>query len=335
MKIVGFPNPSGSRYWRLEHPFKYLRRMRHEAYVAEDGITKDLAQWADIYVLQGTVDTQGLALLYKYQQEHGKKIVVEQDDSLEVEDDNPHKKDHEVRNAYPIITRMMEVADMVTTTNGLLVERYSKVNKNTVLLPNYLDLETWENTPLKNDSKTIRIGWAGSLTHLKDLEMITEPLNRILDTFDCQLILMGEPRAVDFFPGKRVEFIPGLAFEQYQKRLSTLRLDIGIAPLRSSPFNHCKSNIKFLEYSINKIPGVYSPTVYGEGYEMRTLDGDKMIIAETSESWYIALSNFIRVKDFRTDMGHAAYSYVRNQYNLAKQAYKWESAYTSLFDPMK
>lgn len=332
MKIVGFPNPSASRYWRFEHPFKYLRRLGHEAIIAPNGITEEIAQWADVYVLHGCIDLEGLALLYAYQQEHGKKIVIEQDDYLYVDEDNPHKQMHELKNAPEIIIRMMEVADMVTTTNMFLANLLHKYNDNVRVLPNYLDLETWEHIPLKNDSGTIRIGWAGSITHLKDLEMIVEPLNKILDEFDCQLILMGEPRAADLFKGKRVEVIPGQDFVSYQNRLGSLRLDIGIAPLRDSLFAHCKSNIKFLEYSINKIPGVYSPTVYGEGYDARSLDGDRMLVAEESENWYLALRNLIAVPDFRKDMGHAAYSYVKHNYNLEKHVKEWVTAYQSLFD---
>jgi len=44
-------------------------------------------------------------------------------------------------------------------------------------------------------------------------------------------------------------------FDAYPMRLAGLRLDIGLAPLIDNEFNHCKSKIKYFEYSIVKAAG--------------------------------------------------------------------------------
>jgi hypothetical protein len=46
---------------------------------------------------------------------------------------------------------------------------------------------------------------------------------------------------------------------------SSLTMDIGIAPLSDTPFNHAKSDIKAMEYSSAGIPWIASPmTAYSE-----------------------------------------------------------------------
>lgn len=328
MNIVAFPNPSGSRYWRLQDPFKYLRKLDIDARICETGIDESVAQWADIYVLQGVVDKQGIALLYAYQQEYGKKIVVEQDDYIEVEEGNVHKIEHDKTGAYETIKKTMEIADGVTTTTKYLADRLDEYNKNVCVLPNYLDLSRWDLPKKRNDSKTLRIGWAGSATHLEDMRSIEKPLKRILNDFPVQLVILGDPRVADLFKGYNVEFMLGTEFEAWPERLNSLRLDIGIAPLRDTEFCRCKSNIKWLEYSVAKIPGVYSPTVYF----MRHFEPDLGFIARSEDDWYNQLKLLIENPVLRNDMAHASYTMVTSRYSLEKHVDEWASFYQDLFD---
>lgn len=328
MNIVAFPNPSGSRYWRLEDPFKYLsRNPKFNAQICTTGIEESVAQWADVYVLQGVVDKDGLALLYAYQQEFGKKIVVEQDDNIEVEDDNVHKIEHEKTDAYSVIKRIMEVADGITTTTEYLARKLYKHNQNVAVLPNYLDLERWDLPKKKNDSTTIRIGWAGSATHLKDMEMVEKPIKRILEEFPTvQLVIVGDPRVAKLFDGYNVEFMLGVEFEAWPEMLNSLRLDIGIAPLRDTEFCKCKSNIKWLEYSVAQISGIYSPTVYFR----RGFEPDMGFIARTSDDWYNQLKVLIQNPVLRQDIAFQAYTMVTARYSLEKHIGEWEDFYEDL-----
>lgn len=330
IKIAGFPNPSGAAYWRIVDPFKYLRRIGFDARVISGGITKEVAEWADVFVLQSVVDKEGIALLHEYQMEHGKKIVVDSDDLINLEDDNPYKLENEIASAKEVITITMEIADLVTVTTKSLYERYKKINPNTVMLPNYMDMERWDLQPkLKNETDTIRIGWAGSMTHMSDLKLVEKPLKRLMDENPkVRLIFCGETRIADLFEGYPVETFLGVPFDAWPSRLNGLRLDIGIAPLRDSEFNRCKSNIKWQEYAINKVPGVYSPTVYN----FRGFEPDLGMIAETEEQWYAVLSNMISYPVLGEDIANHAYSTVRGQYDLKQNIYKWKRAYESILD---
>lgn len=327
MKIAAWPNPSGSSQWRLQQPFKYLRKMDIEAYVCPGPITEEIAREADIYVLQSCVDKEGIALLYMYQQEFGKKIVVDCDDGLVLDESNPFKADHDAFNATAIIQRTLEIADLVTTTTPYLSHRLKKINPNVQVFPNYLDLELWEKPKLPSIPDRIRIGWAGSVTHLEDLQMIVEPLKQIKQTYpQVELIFCGDPRIRELFGDVPVEVMLGVPAEVWPTKLAGLRLDIGLAPLRDTEFNRCKSNIKWLEYAINKIPGVYSPTVYN----FPGFDGRLGQIAESPDQWYRILENYILYPTLREDIASRAYAWVRRQYDLSRHATKLAQVYASL-----
>lgn len=326
MKIAAWTNPSGSRYWRIEDPFKHLRRMGIDARVIDGPITEEIAQWADIYVLQGTVDKQGIALLRAYQAEHGKKIVVDRDDALQIQDDNPYKADHERTNAPEVVRATMQVADLITTTTPYLAKACEQINDRVVVLPNLLDLERWDLAKRRNTDRKLRIGWAGSITHLDDLKLLVEPLTRIKAEFaEVDVIIAGDPRARELFPFP-VETVLGVPFTAWPARLHGLRLDIAVAPLKDTPFNRCKSNIKFLEYAVAKIPGVYSPTVYHQG----RFEPDFGLIARNEREWYACLRNLIVSAPLREDIARHAYSFVKAKYDLARGARLWAQAYAAL-----
>lgn len=328
-KIVGFANDSGSRYWRLEDPFKYLRQRGFDAYTYDGGINKLIGNLADVFVLQSCTDKNGIALLYQLQQERGKKIVVECDDYLELNEDSPFKKDHEIYDAKFVITQTMKIADMITTTTPYLAKQLKKYNKNIVVLPNYVDMDRWILPYLPNESGKIRIGWAGSITHLEDVRIIVEPIRRICREFkNVQLVVIGDPRVGTLFEGLPVETMLGVPFEAWPAKLFSMRLDIGLAPLRDTLFNKCKSNIKWIEYSLASIPGVYSPTVYSMNNEH--MDGVYGMIAENEEQWYRCIKNYIICENLRKDIAEKARSCITTGYTLKTNIKKWVKAYKSL-----
>lgn len=327
MKIVMYPNPSAARHWRLEGPAKYLRRKGHEAYVVDTGINEELAKWADISVLQGCVDKEGIALLHAYQQEKGKKIVVDHDDALEIDATNPHKKSHEVLDAVNVLKATLAIADLVTTTTPHLQKQLAQYNPNTVVLPNMLDLEVWNQNVMSPIPGRIRVGWAGSITHYEDLQLIRKPLLELRDKYpEVELVFIGDPRLRELFPGPRVEVMLGVPFDSWPARLAGLRLNVGLAPLQDTPFNRCKSNIKWLEYSINRIPGVYSPIVY----QFRGFDGDFGMIAHNQEEWLHCTENLILHERLRDEIAAKSYAFVYHKYDLARHAKLWLDSYTSI-----
>lgn len=331
MKVIAFPSPSGSRVWRLDDPFKALRDIGISAHVTNESITDEIAQNNDIFVLQNTVDKEGIALLRAYQQERGKKIVADFDDFFDANEDNPNLLEHQVSQAPEVLRIVAQIADLVTCTTDNLAKELRKYNKNVVVLPNSMDMKRWDLPKLKNETDYINIGWCGGTSHYNDLKMIVKPLKRILSEFpNVKLYLVGELRAKEWFKDyKNVECMLSVPFDAYPTRLHGLRLDIGLAPLQNNAFNRCKSNIKFLEYAIAKVPGVYSPTVYSL-WRTTDFDGKFGDIAENEEQWYWNIRNLIVSKNHREDVIGGAYQYVRRYYDLNKNIKLWKNAYLDL-----
>lgn len=263
--IIGYGNGSGSTVWRLEFPFKYLRKEGYEAFVSHQGINDKDSLRADVVVLKGTVDREGISTLLAAR-EVGKKlkIVVDIDDALFTNPSNPYSKEWEVRDATFVITQTIKVADLVTCATPYLREQLIKLNKNVEVLPNYYDPDWFNIKPIENTDGSVRIGWAGSFTHIEDLRYIAPVINALMKKYPrVKFIACGDKRFKDLLEYKsRVEICQPVPIEVWPKYLTSMALDIGIAPLVNDEFNRCKSPIKWLEYSLAKIPSVCSRIVY-------------------------------------------------------------------------
>ena len=88
----------------------------------------------------------------------------------------------------------------------------------------------------------------------------------------------------------RIERIEFCEYDEYLGYLS--ECDISIAPLENYVFNEAKSNIKFLEASIVKVPSVCSPR---SAFTSVIVDGENGLLAETFTDWNQALARLVNI----------------------------------------
>ena len=96
----------------------------------------------------------------------------------------------------------------------------------------------------------VTVGWGGSIGHLNDMAKISDRLVPwILSLQKVHLYLMcADPiwELFDAVPGNRKgRFATGSVADYYN---FVSHLDIGLAPLKDTPFNRSRSDVKFLEY---------------------------------------------------------------------------------------
>ena len=77
------------------------------------------------------------------------------------------------------IENNLKVAQHITTTTPIYLNEISKYNKNVFVLPNAIDPteQQFISNPEKSDK--IRIGWLGGSSHLKDLEILRDLVNKL------------------------------------------------------------------------------------------------------------------------------------------------------------
>lgn len=163
----------------------------------------------------------------------------------------------------------------------------------------------------------VRLGYMGSGTHGSDLELVAPALERILATHP-QVSLhffggIGKTRVARAF-ADRASFTPRVdgAYTEFRGKLSGLGWDIGLAPLRTSPFNACKTITKWVEYAE---PGIAVLASASSPYDAVGQAGAARLCSP--DEWEQALAAAILDADARAGL-------VENSRRLLAERYSWE-----------
>lgn len=199
----------------------------------------------------------------------------------------------------------------ITTTEALADELHSYVenvyiNRNTasdemVKLSNLASREKYKDK--------VTIGYfSGSITHNDDFEIVIPVLLRLFEKYKTlQLLIVGEldiPKELEKYR-ERVVAKPFMDWKKLPEIIS--HVDINIAPIRCNIFNEAKSENKWVEAALVKVPTVASKV---GAFETMIENGNTGILCETNEDWFHAIDKLISDSELRKDIGNRAYEYV-------------------------
>lgn len=151
----------------------------------------------------------------------------------------------------------LAASDLLTVSTPYLAERMrSRVKCPIQVVPNYIDVSRF--TPVVQSPGVPTFGWAGSTGHRSgDIETVAGVFKRPVE--EGALLFQHSGDHVSSAPlhelmgldDALVKRVPRTTADLYP---SILTFDVGIVPLRDTPFNHAKSDIKGLEYAASGIP---------------------------------------------------------------------------------
>jgi len=336
MNILAYHSPTNARVYRLDQIAKYIERQSANRFaVTENPMSIEEMEQADVIILQQTISQEKISMARAYTRETGKLLVAELDDAFDINPDNPFAKEHDNLQASRWLEVLCGVADIITTTTPHLAKVIEaklaehEVVKPIIVLPNCLDMERWDLPILKNYSNEIRLIWAGSSTHRDDMAFISPVIHKLCNQYkNLKFIYAGDVKLQKLFSDINSEYIDGVPVEVWPAKLHSLRGDLAVAPLLDTPFNRCKSNLKYLEYGICGLPGVYSNTVYKE-----TVNGG--LLASTQDEFYKQLALLIENRQLREELGAKAYTDIKTNYSMADHAKDWLDTYWYYYSQIK
>ena len=217
---------------------------------------------------------------------------------------------------------MLENCDgAITSTNQLQEELYKYQSK--VLLNRNLasdDLIAISSQYIKDYSQTsdiVKIGYfSGSISHNENFELIKPAIKQLLTKYsNVQLHIVGIldiPQDMKPFENQIVthdyvdwDKLPALISE----------VDINLAPLVDSIFNRAKSEIKWIEAALVKVPTVASKI---GAFSDVVIDGETGLLA-TDDQWFDKLEALVLSPDLRQKLAESAYRAVLENCTLSKK----------------
>ena len=208
------------------------------------------------------------------------------------------------------VDRLMEGAKLVLAGNLYLAARAEAAGAQRIeIVPTVVDLLRYTSS---HRSAFPRIVWIGSPSTSQYLLGLAEPLCQLAKRMPFTLRVIG---AGDFkLMGVDVE--PVLWAEGKEAALIA-GCDVGIMPLRNSPWEQGKCAYKLIQYMAASLPTVSSPI--GANLEI-VVDGETGFFADSTNEWIGQLELLLRDAALRKRMGAAGRARVEGKYSLQNTA---------------
>lgn len=292
----------------------------------------------DVFWTSYFSDDRNAGAIFYNRDKYKKKVIIDLDDNyLDVPESNlSYEKYKAGTKDRAFLSTILYFADALTvSTEPLkqrLLEHFRSVevpDKKIYVIPNMNDIKDWVFPLAEKEKDKIVIGYSGSNSHQDDLKMVMPSIAKIMKKYKnvhFQLIgAIAKDKVKEYFGRagfdddclSRIGLLPATpTFKEFPEYLLSQKWDIGIAPLVDTAFTRSKSHIKWMEYSMMKIPTVASrvyPYFMDIGNRKTIQHGETGYTVRDNE-WEKYLSKLIEDKTLREDIGMAAYEYVRDNW---------------------
>jgi glycosyltransferase involved in cell wall biosynthesis len=312
---------SGSSWYRIIQPAGLCTEIYEESkWAFPTKLPIGYLQSSDILIIQRQFDPIAVNTV-KGLTELSKIIISEIDDNLwSIPTNTPIISKFWTKENIRGFEKILGMSKAVTVSTPRLAKLVKEFNDRVYVIPNLVVMEP---NYIKKDYGKIRIGWAGSDSHLMDFtEDIQQALLDIKDKYKEKVdIFMFGASPEKLFT--HVSFYPFTDPHIYMTKLQELGIDIGLVPNRPNLFNECRSNIKFLEYSSVKAVTVADNI---ESYRTSINNGENGILIKKSNrnGWFKAIQDLIENEQDRRRMADNAFKYCYENYSVQKKQSQYQ-----------
>lgn len=207
------------------------------------------------------------------------------------------------------LDRIMQGAAMVTVGNAYLAERAEKAGARQVeILPTVVDLARYPKASPPGEDGSVTVGWIGSPITDSYLDLVAGSLGRLRDETGARVMLVGaSPTALeDLQPSRH-------AWREDTESHRITEFDIGIMPLKDTPWEWGKCGYKLIQYMACGKPVVASPVGMNRDIVENGING---FLASTPEEWMVALRRLALDAGLRRRLGAAGRAKVERLYAL-------------------
>lgn len=317
---------------RIIYPVQALVREGFSFEAVNTADIRSQLRKADLVLLQCLIGPEQHDLI-DYIHRQNKKVVVDYDDDFSSLPTNLIERiGYSQKQISENWKKYLRSADLITVPCEELAKRVKNfTDKPVKVLPNLIRKEDFETTRDYDpfvDTDEIRIIYSCSESHLKDFISYGSILKKIGERHkNVRIISHGGLNFGYYFPkykGKSRHY-PKISYNSYFKFLRQVNPHIFIAPLRSTPHNIARSNLKYLQAGVAKAAFVGSHLS-----PYHNLPETSAITPKFDLTWWWHLRKLIKNPDLAKKMGLAASKDILNSYILENHIDLWKDAYNEI-----
>jgi glycosyltransferase involved in cell wall biosynthesis len=236
------------------------------------------------------------------------KIIYDFDDSIWLPNASVENKLAAPIKAVWKIAYICKWSYKVSAGNDFLCN-YARKHTNAAVfkIPTVVDTVTRYNRIKQHAQSSVTVGWTGSFSTLKYLDEISPAIRKLQEVYDFKFVVIADKRPdLDI---KSLEFIQWNAETEID---DLMNIDIGVMPLWVDPWTEGKCGFKLIQYMALGIPALASSV----GVNKIIIDhGVNGFICNTSEDWYLYLSELLSDAVLRQSMGLKGRQKIADEYS--------------------
>lgn len=271
-------------------------------------VMHDLVRIADVLILCKAADIDMLPIVKARHAEDLLTVFEINDDFTSIQPWNPTAAFFHKPINRSLVYQLIEMSHCSQASAPELERRFGHLSQPCRVFPNHL----WQMPERLPKPQRLTIGWGGSVGHLEDVAWIVPPLKELLERHpEVRLAIMGYGKIRDLFdwvPPDQLSLTAPGSLEQYTRFVQSLH--IGIAPLKPTDFNRCRSDVKFLEYAASGAVSVCSDL---EPYSDKVQDRVTGMLFKDPDDLVACIETLIEDEPFRIRVQQAAFRYVETE----------------------
>lgn len=241
----------------------------------------------------------------------GVKYIVDYDDAIfHNYDESKQTIKKFLKNKIDVV---MRCSALVTAGNKYLADRAMCAGAKWIeFLPTVIDLNRYPVTAIEHISPVLTIGWIGSPSTVKYLNIVLPVLDKLESKVNFHLTVIGAK-----LDSSSRKYLNCIDWDEKTEVNNILTFDIGIMPLLDGPFERGKCGYKLIQYMACSKAVIASPV--GVNCNL-VFDGINGFLASDDEQWekaFIALANNMPLCN---EMGKKGRQLVEDSYCLQKTA---------------
>lgn len=244
-----------------------------------------------------------------------KKIIYDFDDAIWIPNTSSENYFINWFKAFWKVKYICKWAHKVVAGNDYLCTYARQFNKNVVNIPTIVDVTTLHHKNELGQNGTRVLGWTGSHSTLKYLDMIVPTIDELQNEIPFDFLVIADKKPA--LKLKNWHFVPWKV-ETETEDLS--KINIGVMPLPEDAWSEGKCGFKLIQYFALGIPAVASPV----GVNKHIVEqGKSGFLCANNDEWKMALSKLLRDAPLSVEMGKEGRKKIERQYSLQSQLQKF------------
>lgn len=256
----------------------------------------------------------------------GKKIIYDFDDAIWIPTAESSNLVRTIK-SYGKVKRICRWADQVVVGNAYLAQYARKYSQKVQIMPTVVDTEKKYLPQEESESKIPTIGWTGSHTTMKYLDLIIPSLFELQKTTDFTFKVISN---------KKPDFtLPNLEFVKWSEENEILELNsmnVGMMPLTEDPWSKGKCGFKAIQYMAMGIPAVVSSVGVNSEIVDHEVNG---FIVDHPTHWKSYLTELLDNPKKANEMGIRARKKITEKYSVQSVLPLWQKIFHAFSEGIK